>query len=75
VTWDATASRNIATPHLDQLARDGTRFTNFLVAQPVCTASRTALKLDEIATGARRDLGDAITGARGEGVRACARKP
>ena len=28
------------TPHLDQLAAAGTRFTDFYVAQPVCTASR-----------------------------------
>lgn len=33
----------IKTPHLDQLARDGTRFTNFYVSQPVCTASRASL--------------------------------
>jgi len=31
------------TPHLDQLARDGVRFTDFYVGQPVCTASRAAL--------------------------------
>src|SRR5688500_6238595 len=31
------------TPHLDRLAREGTRFTNFLAAQAVCTASRAAL--------------------------------
>ena len=31
------------TPHLDQLAAEGTRFTDFYVAQAVCTASRTAL--------------------------------
>lgn len=31
------------TPHLDQLAADGTRFTQFYVAQPVCSASRAAL--------------------------------
>lgn len=31
------------TPHIDQLAREGRRFTNFYVAQPVCTASRAAL--------------------------------
>lgn len=34
---------DIATPHLDRLARRGTRFTQFNVAQPVCTASRAAL--------------------------------
>ncbi|RIV23955.1 arylsulfatase [Fibrisoma montanum] len=31
------------TPNLDRLAAEGTRFTNFLVAQPVCSASRAAL--------------------------------
>jgi arylsulfatase len=31
------------TPHLDQLAREGSRFTNFHVAQPVCSASRAGL--------------------------------
>lgn len=36
-------AKDIRTPHLDSLARDGTRFTSFCVAQPVCTASRAAL--------------------------------
>lgn len=31
------------TPHLDQMAADGIRFTSFYVAQAVCTASRAAL--------------------------------
>ncbi len=31
------------TPHLDSLARDGVKFTNFHVAQAVCSASRAAL--------------------------------
>ncbi|HEV7347330.1 sulfatase [Telluribacter sp.] len=31
------------TPNLDRMAMEGTRFTNFLVAQAVCTASRAAL--------------------------------
>lgn len=34
---------DIKTPHIDLLAREGTRFTDFYVAQPVCTASRAAL--------------------------------
>jgi arylsulfatase len=33
----------IRTPHLDRLARDGIRFTDFYVAQAVCSASRAAL--------------------------------
>ena len=36
-------ARGFATPNIDQLAREGRRFTNFHVAQPVCSASRTAL--------------------------------
>lgn len=36
-------SGSIRTPNIDALAREGTRFTNFCVAQPVCTASRAAL--------------------------------
>ncbi|MGH2688255.1 MAG: sulfatase-like hydrolase/transferase, partial [Actinomycetota bacterium] len=35
--------RRIRTPHLDSLALEGTRFTDFYVAQAVCTASRAAL--------------------------------
>ncbi|MCB9080563.1 MAG: sulfatase [Lewinellaceae bacterium] len=34
---------NYRTPHLDQLAMEGMRFTNFLAAQAVCSASRVAL--------------------------------
>jgi arylsulfatase len=36
-------AKDIRTPNLDRMAREGTRFTNFCVAQPVCTASRAAL--------------------------------
>lgn len=36
-------SKTIRTPHLDRLARDGTRFTNFYVSQAVCSASRASL--------------------------------
>lgn len=36
-------ARGIKTPNLDRLAAEGTRFTDFYVAQAVCTASRTAL--------------------------------
>lgn len=32
-----------ATPHLDKLASEGRRFTNFYVGQAVCSASRAAL--------------------------------
>lgn len=34
---------NFTTPNLDQMAREGRRFTDFHVAQAVCTASRAAL--------------------------------
>ena len=33
----------IRTPNLDRMASEGVRFTNFYVAQPVCSASRAAL--------------------------------
>jgi arylsulfatase A-like enzyme len=36
-------ARGIATPHLDRMAREGVRLTDFYVAQPVCSASRAAL--------------------------------
>ncbi len=36
-------ARDIKTPHLDRLAAEGLRFTDFTVAQAVCTASRAAL--------------------------------
>ena len=38
--FDAT---DIRTPNIDRLATEGTRFTSFYVAQPVCTASRAGL--------------------------------
>ncbi|PGH38383.1 MAG: arylsulfatase, partial [Candidatus Nephrothrix sp. EaCA] len=31
------------TPNLDKMAAEGTRFTNFMAAQAVCSASRAAL--------------------------------
>ena len=36
-------AKDIATPNLDRLAVEGTRFTSFHVGQSVCTASRAAL--------------------------------
>src|SRR5262245_189766 len=36
-------AKNWKTPHLDSLAKDGVRFTDFYVAQPVCSASRAGL--------------------------------
>jgi arylsulfatase A len=36
-------ARGFATPNLDRLAREGAMFTNFHVAQAVCSASRAAL--------------------------------
>jgi arylsulfatase A len=36
-------AKGFSTPNLDRLASQGIRFTDFHVAQPVCSASRTAL--------------------------------
>jgi arylsulfatase A-like enzyme len=36
-------AKDFTTPHVDRLAADGVRFTDFYVAQAVCSASRTAL--------------------------------
>jgi len=38
-----TGALDYTTPNLDRMAAEGTRFTNFLAAQAVCTASRAAL--------------------------------
>lgn len=36
-------AKDIHTPHLDRMAVEGTRFTDFSVAAPLCTPSRAAL--------------------------------
>jgi arylsulfatase A len=36
-------AKGFATPNIDRIAKEGIRFTSFYVAQPVCSASRTAL--------------------------------
>jgi arylsulfatase len=36
-------AKGFKTPNLDRMAHEGVRFTDFYVAQPVCSASRTAL--------------------------------
>jgi arylsulfatase A-like enzyme len=36
-------AQGIRTPHLDRMAQEGMRFTDFYVGQAVCTASRAAL--------------------------------
>lgn len=36
-------AKGFTTPNLDRMARDGRKFTNFHVSQPVCSASRTSI--------------------------------
>src|SRR5437867_11408133 len=36
-------AKNISTPNIDRLAAEGMRFSDFYVAQAVCSASRAAL--------------------------------
>jgi arylsulfatase len=36
-------SPDIRTPNIDAMAKEGLRFTNFYVSQPVCSASRSSL--------------------------------
>lgn len=36
-------AKNYPTPYLDQLAREGRKFSDFVVSSPVCSASRAAL--------------------------------
>jgi arylsulfatase A len=36
-------AKGYQTPHLDRLAKEGVRFTDFYVSSPVCSASRSAL--------------------------------
>src|SRR3954468_16003544 len=35
--------KTVQTPHVDRLAREGTKFTNAFVTAPVCSACRSAL--------------------------------
>ena len=65
-------SRSIKTPALDRLAGQGTRFTSFYVAQPVCSAARhpdVVTRLQRLADLERADLGDSLRGQTGSGVR------
>jgi arylsulfatase A-like enzyme len=43
VDLGAAGARDIATPHLDALAKRGVRFTQFYSAAPLCSPSRAAL--------------------------------
>ncbi|MCA9197005.1 MAG: sulfatase [Planctomycetales bacterium] len=56
-------AKNYATPHLDRMAQEGMRFTDFCVSSAVCSASRSA-----ILTGCyHRRIG--ISGALGPGAK------
>jgi arylsulfatase A-like enzyme len=38
-----TGNRDVPTPNLDSLARDGIRFSQFYVAAPICSPSRVGV--------------------------------
>src|SRR5688572_32726415 len=63
-------AKDIRTPHLDRMAAEGTRFTDFSVAAALCTPSRAALMTGRypgrvgLATGVLRP--DAQNGLRSE---------
>src|SRR5438445_8250617 len=54
----------IRTPHLDEMAAEGMRFTQFYCASPVCSPSRAALLTGRlpIRSGVNRVLGPKSTG-------------
>jgi arylsulfatase A len=62
-------AKDIRTPHLDRMAREGTRFTDFSVTSALCTPSRAALMTGKypgrvgLATGVLRP--DATNGLAG----------
>ncbi len=62
-------AKDIRTPHLDRMAREGTRFTDFSVTSALCTPSRAALMTGKypgrvgLATGVLRP--DATAGLAG----------
>jgi len=41
--WGVTGNRDVPTPHVDRLARQGTIFTQFYAASPVCSPSRVGV--------------------------------
>src|SRR6266705_4869391 len=43
-------AKEVWTPHLDQLARDGVRYTRFFTTAPVCSPSRSAFMTGMYAT-------------------------
>ena len=65
-------AKDIRTPHLDRMAKEGTRFTDFSVTSPLCTPSRAALMTGKypglvgLATGVLRP--DAQKGLAGEEI-------
>lgn len=38
-----TGNKDVKTPHIDRLAKQGTRFTQFYVASPICSPSRVGI--------------------------------
>ncbi|GAA3129848.1 arylsulfatase A-like enzyme [Kribbella aluminosa] len=64
----ASGNREIITPHLDQLAAEGTRFDRFFCASPVCSPARASLYtgLMPSAHGVHDWISDRHVGPRGQ---------
>ena len=58
--WDVMAAKDIRTPHLDRLAVEGVRMTDFYANAPVCTPTRYAFLTGRYPAAGRVGVGDLL---------------
>src|SRR5262245_48836405 len=68
INRETYSAPDIPTPHIDQLAREGTRFTNFYAA-PTCTPTRAALITGRYQQRVRLEVPLPSPPAGGQGLR------